>query len=181
MTNYYYTEEVSRCIYDELNEHLPHDLVHSIHQCDFAMLANPETLSDQVPCVVVESLDALHEWANYSLGILYSRYKVCILYAYPYTYQKPNEQETKQARQVVDLISSILNKLNPLENRAVVLRHDELDTGGVIHFVNVVSSGLESGATHLFSDLDLPVAVGVVNVEIDFRTLGRGHYDKSNS
>ncbi len=113
MLNYFYTDEISEVLAQLMNEHISNEQVKRIYRGDFTVLPTPEQLDECLPAIIIESIDADHEFANESLGVLYSQYKYRIFYVQPYTYLE-GEQVVYNTTKAIEKIANILLYSNTL-------------------------------------------------------------------
>lgn len=163
--NYFYANDISETIAELLAENLP-DEVKKIYRGDFTVLPVPEQLDECLPAVIIENMEAKHEMANEALGIMYSQYKYRIFYVYPYNFLKV-ERETKEATKIIEKVANILLFSNALE---ISIDAEVEEAGGIVVKTEVLQTALSPVEDEFLNLAGIPVAVGVVDAVVHFRT-----------
>ncbi len=176
MRNFYYANEISRFLAEELEEVLPLS-VKSIFQGDFTILPTPDSLDDVLPAVIVSSINATHQWANMSLQIMYSTYQYRIFYAHCYKLNQ-SEDVVKNTTKIIEIIANKLTDIN-FCNEELLVQEDTKDVGGVIHQIEVTNTSILPIEEQFFQHLNIPVSLAAVDITIQFRTKERRKNENS--
>ena len=167
MKNYFYTDEISETIAQLMNKHMSSEQVKRIYRGDFTVLPTPEKLDECLPAIIIESVDGDHEFANESLGILYSQYKYRIFYVQPYTYIE-GEQVVYNTTKAIEKIANILLYSNTL---SLEVEPSETQKGGIVLHIEIKRTSLtpieEEGVLSLAG---VDVAIGALEAVVHFRT-----------
>lgn len=167
LKNYFYAEQIAQRIKEILDEHLSQECAKNISTGDFSILPEPERLDGYLPAVIIENGGLGVESANEQLAIYYMLHQFSIWYFYPYSFETMEDVPLK-AKQHLHQIANVLMNFKRLDGFEI--KRSETEAGGLVLGSSIQQLAYDNAETKLFRALDLPMFIGRIDYQVDFRT-----------
>lgn len=167
MKNYFYTEQLAERIRDILNRELSGECARNISTGDFSILPEPENLNKYLSAVIIEHTALDISCANEQLDIFYQPHQFAVWYFYPYAFTE-FENTPAKAMQYVHEVANVLMNYMTLDD--LDISPSETEAGGRVIASQVLRIAYDNAETKLFRMLDLPMFIGRIDYQVDFRT-----------
>lgn len=167
MKNYFYADQIAAMMREILNRELSQDCAKNISTGDFSILPEPEKLNAFLPAVIIENTEVDVQCANEALDIFYQPHQFALWYLYPYRFEV-FEDTPKVAKAYVHEVANVL--MNHMTLGGLDIAPSDTEAGGRVIASQVLRIAYDNAETKLFRALDLPMFIGRIDYQVDFRT-----------
>lgn len=167
MRNYFYTDKLAARIQELLAAALSESTARNISTGDFGILPAPDYLNDYLPAIIIEQTQLEVTCAHEGLGIFYQPHQFCLWYFYPYEFNDWEPTAQKGARYLQEVANVLMNQPTLSDYR---IEPSPAEAGGRVINAQVLRLSYDNAETKLFRAMELPLFVGRIDYQVDFRT-----------
>lgn len=167
MKNYFYADQIAARLRELLNRELSQECAKNISTGDFSILPEPEKLNNYLPAVIIENTSLEMDCANESLDIYYQPHQFAIWYFCPYRFEA-FEDTPQIAKGHIHEVANVLMHYVTLDQFGIEPSNTE--AGGRVIASQVLRIAYDNAETKLFRALELPMFIGRIDYQVDFRT-----------
>lgn len=167
MKNYFYAEQIAARIKDILQKTLDQQCAVSISTGDFSILPEPEELNAFLPAVIIENIEVDIQCANEALDIFYQPHQFAVWYFYPYKFTEYEDTPKAAKAHAHEVANALMNHMT-LDDLDIA--PSDAEAGGRVMASQVLRIAYDNAETKLFRALELPMFIGRIDYQVDFRT-----------